>query len=201
MGVDQALVTVFGNSPTTGRDYPASGLNDEGMSIQDKLESGRLMRVNHVGEVCAQALYQSQAMTARNLATREKMKQSSAEENDHLDWCKRRLGEVGGRTSLLNPIWYAGSFAMGTVAGLAGDRWNLGFVAETEKQVVCHLENHLQRLSADDSRSRAIVEQMKIDEGKHATAAIMAGGSPLPAPVQKGMQLMSKVMTRIAYWI
>jgi len=201
MGVDQALVTVFGKPPVTERAYPASGISDGDISAQDKLEAARLMRVNHVGEVCAQALYQSQAMTARNSTTREKMQQSSAEENDHLDWCEQRLDELGGRTSLLNPLWYAGSFVIGTAAGLAGDRWNLGFVAETEKQVVRHLEDHLKRLSVDDSRSRAIVEQMKIDEGEHATAAMAAGGSPLPEPVQQGMQLMSKVMTRIAYWV
>ena len=140
-------------------------------------------------------------MTARSTAIREKMQQSSAEENDHLNWCEQRLEELGGRTSLLNPLWYAGSFAIGTAAGLAGDRWNLGFVAETEKQVVRHLEEHLQRLSPEDLRSRAIVEQMKIDEGEHATAALAAGGSQLPPPVQQGMQVMSKVMTRIAHWI
>ena len=201
MGVDQALVTVFGKPHTTGRDYPAGNISDEGVSAKDKIEAARLMRVNHVGEVCAQALYQSQAMTARNATIREKMQQSSAEESDHLDWCEQRLDELGGRTSLLNPLWYAGSFAIGTAAGLAGDRWNLGFVAETEKQVVHHLEDHLQRLSPEDLRSRAIVEQMKIDEGKHATAAISAGGSLLPSPIQQGMQAMSKVMTRIAYWI
>jgi ubiquinone biosynthesis monooxygenase Coq7 len=201
MGVDQALVTVFGTPQTAGREYPAVGNSDEQLSEVDKQEAARLMRVNHVGEVCAQALYQSQAMTARNPATRDKMQQSSSEENDHLDWCEKRIGELGGRTSLLNPLWYAGSFAIGTVAGVAGDRWNLGFVAETEKQVVRHLEDHLQRLSPGDQRSRAIVEQMKIDEGEHATAAIVAGGRALPEPVQRGMQLMSKVMTNIAYWI
>ncbi len=201
MGVDQALVTVFGTPQTAGREYPAVGNSDEQLSEVDKQEAARLMRVNHVGEVCAQALYQSQAMTARNPATRDKMQQSSSEENDHLDWCEKRIGELGGRTSLLNPLWYAGSFAIGTVAGVAGDRWNLGFVAETEKQVVRHLEDHLQRLSPEDQRSRAIVEQMKIDEGEHATAAIVAGGRALPEPVQRGMQLMSKVMTNIAYWM
>jgi ubiquinone biosynthesis monooxygenase Coq7 len=201
MGVDQALVTVCGKPETTGRAYPAAEKSDEQLAEADKREAARLMRVNHVGEVCAQALYQSQAMTSRNQATRDKMQQSSAEENDHLDWCKRRLDELGGRTSLLNPLWYAGSFALGTLAGLAGDRWNLGFVAETEKQVVRHLESHLRRLSVDDERSRAIVEQMKIDESEHATAAIVAGGSPLPEPVRHGMGLMSKAMTTIAYRI
>jgi len=201
MGVDQALVTVFGKPHTTGRPYPAETGQDDALSDEDKQQAARLMRVNHVGEVCAQALYMSQAMTARNSATQDKMQQASAEENDHLDWCKRRIDELGGRTSLLNPLWYAGSFAIGAAAGVAGDRWNLGFVAETEKQVVRHLEDHLSRLAPEDQRSRAIVEQMKIDEGEHATAAIVAGGSPLPAPVKQGMQFMSKVMTNVAYWI
>jgi len=201
MGVDQALVTVFGSPKTTGREYPAKALSDESLSDSDKLEAARLMRINHVGEVCAQALYQSQAMTARNTTTRDKMQQASDEENDHLDWCEKRIEELGGHKSLLNPLWYAGSFAMGTAAGLAGDRWNLGFVAETEKQVVRHLESHLQQLSSDDQRSRAIIEQMKIDEAEHATAALKAGGSDLPEPVRKGMQLLSKVMTRTAYWV
>ena len=201
MGVDRALVTVFGNPPLTEREYPATALSDEGVSESDKQEAARLMRINHVGEVCAQALYQSQALTARSASTRDKMQRSSDEENDHLDWCETRLRELGGRTSLLNPLWYAGSFAIGSAAGLAGDRWSLGFVAETEKQVVDHLESHLQRLTPEDQRSRAIVEQMKIDEGEHATAAIVAGGASLPAPVQEGMRLLSKVMTRTAYWV
>lgn len=201
MGVDQALVTVFGKPATTERDYPADGTSDDGVSDTDKREAARLMRVNHVGEVCAQALYQSQALTARSAATREKMQRSSAEENDHLQWCEKRLDELNGRTSLLNPLWYAGSFAIGTAAGMAGDRWSLGFVAETEKQVVSHLDSHLQRLAPEDQRSRAIVEQMKIDEGKHASAAIVAGGTALPEPVRDAMRMMSKVMTRTAYWL
>ena len=201
MGVDQALVTVFGKPATTERDYPADGTSDDGVSDTHKREAARLMRVNHVGEVCAQALYQSQALTARSAATREKMQRSSAEENDHLQWCEKRLDELNGRTSLLNPLWYAGSFAIGTAAGMAGDRWSLGFVAETEKQVVSHLDSHLQRLAPEDQRSRAIVEQMKIDEGKHASAAIVAGGTALPEPVRDAMRMMSKVMTRTAYWL
>lgn len=201
MGVDQALVTVFGSPKTTGRDYPANGHRDEQISAAEKIQAARLMRINHVGEVCAQALYQSQAMTTRNQAVKEKMRHSSEEENDHLDWCEKRIKELGGRKSLFNPLWYAGSFALGTAAGIAGDRWNLGFVAETEKQVVRHLESHLEQLSIEDTRSRAIVEQMKIDEAEHATAALKAGGSDLPEPVRKGMQLLSKIMTRTAYWV
>ena len=201
MGVDRALVTVFGKPPLTERDYPAVGKSDEGVSEEDKQEAARLMRINHVGEVCAQALYQSQALTARSESTREKMQRSSDEENDHLEWCETRLQELGGRTSLLNPLWYAGSFAIGSLAGVAGDRWSLGFVAETEKQVVAHLESHMQRLAPEDHRSRAILEQMKIDEGQHATAAIVAGGASLPEPVQGCMRALSRVMTRTAYWV
>lgn len=201
MSADQALATVFGKPTTTGRDYPANNKNDEQISDTDKHEAARLMRINHVGEVCAQALYQSQALTARDQSTKSKMQESAMEENDHLDWCDKRINELGGRTSLLNPLWYAGSFAIGAAAGIAGDRWSLGFVAETEKQVVRHLDDHLDRLSPDDERSRAIIEQMKIDESEHATAALNAGGSDLPRPIRKGMQLMSKVMTRTAYWV
>jgi len=199
MSVDQALVTVFGSPKTTGRNYPAQQDSDELISSEEKLEAARLMRVNHVGEVCAQALYQSQALTARNQTIRDKMRRSSEQENDHMDWCSRRIDELGGHKSLLNPLWYAGSFAIGTAAGIAGDRWSLGFVAETEKQVVAHLQSHLDRLAPQDSRSRAIVEQMKIDEAEHATAAISAGGNDLPEPIRKGMGLLSKIMTRTAY--
>ena len=201
MGVDRALVTVFGKPPLTERDYPAADKSDEGVTEEDKQEAARLMRINHVGEVCAQALYQSQALTARSETTRDKMRRSSDEENDHLDWCETRLQELGGHTSLLNPLWYAGSFAIGSLAGVAGDRWSLGFVAETEKQVVAHLESHMQRLAPEDHRSRAILEQMKIDEGQHASAAIVAGGASLPEPVQSCMRALSKVMTRTAYWV
>jgi len=199
MSVDQALVTVFGSPKTTGRDYPAQEDTDELVTAEEKQEAARLMRVNHVGEVCAQALYQSQALTARNQTIRDKMRHASEEENDHLDWCSKRIRELGGHKSLLNPLWYAGSFAIGTAAGIAGDRWSLGFVAETEKQVVEHLQSHLDRLSPQDTRSRAIVEQMKIDEAEHATAAINAGGNDLPEPIRKGMGLLSKIMTRTAY--
>jgi len=199
MSVDQALVTVFGSPKTTGRDYPAQDDSDELLSTAEKQEAARLMRVNHVGEVCAQALYQSQSLTARSQTIRDKMRHASDEENDHLDWCSKRIRELDGHKSLLNPLWYAGSFAIGTAAGIAGDRWSLGFVAETEKQVVEHLQSHLDRLSPEDARSRAIVEQMKIDEAEHATAAINAGANDLPEPIRKGMGLLSKIMTRTAY--
>jgi len=171
------------------------------MDSVEKDLSARLMRINHSGEVCAQALYQGQALTARNPAVRDNMERSSLEENDHLAWCENRIAELGGRTSYLNPLWYAGSFAIGALAGLAGDRWSLGFVAETERQVVNHLEGHLHRMSPQDARSRAILEQMKTDEARHATVALAHGGAPLPTPIQETMKLTSRLMTKAAYWV
>jgi ubiquinone biosynthesis monooxygenase Coq7 len=159
------------------------------------------MRVNHTGEICAQALYQGQALTARNLQAKAALEQAAQEETEHLAWTERRIAELGGRKSLLNPAWYAGSFAIGALAGLLGDRWNLGFLAETERQVVAHLEGHLQRLPAEDSKSRAIVEKMKQDEARHATTAIEHGASALPQPARDAMRLSSKVMTETAFWI
>ena len=156
------------------------------------------MRVNHAGEVCAQALYQGQALTARQHETRQQMKQAAIEENDHLAWCRQRLRELGGHTSLLNPLWYTGSLAMGAASGLLGDKWSLGFLAETENQVVKHIEGHLQQLPADDGKSHAILEQMKTDEAQHKANALNAGGSPLPDPVKKMMTLVSRVMTSTA---
>ena len=156
------------------------------------------MRVNHAGEVCAQALYQGQALTARRDETRQQMEQAAEEENDHLVWCRQRIHELGGHTSLLNPLWYTGSLAIGAFSGLLGDKWSLGFLAETEHQVVRHLEGHLQRLPEGDEKSRAILEQMKIDEGEHCTTARDAGGSALPEPVKKLMNLASRVMTTTA---
>ena len=159
------------------------------------------MRIDHTGEVCAQALYQGQALTARLPEVRKKMERAAAEENDHLDWCERRIEELGGRTSLLNPLWYAGSFAIGALAGLAGDKWSLGFVAETEQQVGEHLDEHLEQIPPQDAKSRAILEQMKQDELRHANQALVGGGVPLPAPVKLAMRLSSKVMTRTVYWL
>jgi len=159
------------------------------------------MRVNHAGEIMAQGLYQGQALTARLGEVREAMEQAAQEEFDHLAWCEDRLNELGSRPSLLNPLWYAGAFALGAGAGLAGDRWSLGFVSETEAQVVEHLDNHLGRLPQADRKSRAIIEQMKQDEARHGTEAREAGGAPLPPPAKGLMQLMSRVMTRAAYWV
>jgi ubiquinone biosynthesis monooxygenase Coq7 len=159
------------------------------------------MRINHSGEVAAQALYQGQALTARLPGVRDKMERAAEEENDHLVWCERRINELGSHKSYLNPFWYAGSFAIGALAGAAGDKWSLGFVAETERQVVRHLDEHLSRLPEHDQRSRAVLEQMKEDEGHHATVALEAGGAELPEPVKKLMSLTSRVMTRTAYWV
>lgn len=198
---DRGLRTVFGSPPVTGRDNPADACADAPLEEAERVESVRLMRVNHAGEVAAQALYQGQSVTARLPDVREQMDRAALEENDHLAWCAARIGELGGRTSLLNPAWYAGSFAIGALAGLAGDRWSLGFIVETERQVIEHLDDHLRRLPSSDHKSRAILEQMKEDEAHHGTTALEAGAAPLPAPVRLAMKLTSRVMTRTAYWV
>ena len=198
---DTALRSVVGGAnaqrPTPGTE---SGANSALDSEQRKHAAG-LMRINHVGEVCAQALYQSQKLVARNSEIKEMLDHSGQEEVDHLAWCETRLKELGSHTSYLNPFWYAGSFAIGLAAGLAGDKWSLGFVAETEKQVESHLESHLKKLPEEDHRSRAIVDQMRMDEIEHGQAALHAGGVTLPMSIQKMMQAMSKVMTTAAYKI
>jgi ubiquinone biosynthesis monooxygenase Coq7 len=198
---DHALRTLFGKPPLSGRDNPASAVADTDLSDSERRHAGGLMRVNHAGEVSAQGLYQGQALTARLPTVRDKMERAAIEENDHLVWCEQRLAELGTHHSHLNPLWYAGSFVIGATAGLIGDKWSLGFVAETEHQVIRHLDQHLASLPAEDQRSRAILEQMKIDEAHHATTALHYGGAELPWPVKKMMGAMSKVMTRSAYWI
>ena len=200
MGISRTLDTLFAK-PVPKRSYPAKSADQQDMSEQDKLESGRYMRVNHVGEICAQALYQSQALTARDKSISEQMKHAAQEEIDHLSWCEQRIEELGGRKSLLNPIWYTGSFAIGTLAGITGDKWNLGFVAETERQVVHHLEDHLGKLPENDLRSKEIVEKMQQDESRHAEQAVAAGAAELPAPAKLLMKCASKIMTKTAYWI
>lgn len=201
VNVDQALRTLAGRPLVSGRPNPADDREDAQLSDAERDESMRLMRVNHAGEVAAQALYQGQALTARLETVRESMEQAATEENDHLDWCERRVEELGGRVSYLNPLWYLGSFAIGAAAGAVGDKWSLGFVAETEKQVIRHLDGHLKRMSDKDQKSRAIIEQMKIDEAHHGAEAMRAGGAGLPGTVQRLMQLSSRVMTGAAYWI
>jgi ubiquinone biosynthesis monooxygenase Coq7 len=198
---DDALTTLFGSPRTTGREDPGTTVNEGELSSFEKKESARLMRVNHSGEVCAQALYRSQALTARSDALKKHMIQAAREENDHLQWCEHRIKTLGGKKSLLNPIWYAGSFAFGAVAGLIGDQWNLGFLAETERQVEMHLKGHLQRLPARDSRSQAVVRQMKEDEANHATTALRAGAKELPRPVKGLMRVVSQVMTKTSHWL
>ena len=199
-GLDQALRTVFGPPPEAQRPNPAA-LPEADLDAAQRELAARLMRINHAGEICAQALYQGQAVTAKLPNVRAKMEQAAAEENDHLAWTAERLRELGSHTSYLNPLWYAGSFAIGATAGLAGDKWSLGFVAETERQVVRHLDSHLERLAPSDKKSRAILEQMREDEGRHATVAIESGAAALPEPVRQTMRLMSKLMTTTAYWI
>jgi ubiquinone biosynthesis monooxygenase Coq7 len=201
MGFDQALRTVFGRPRVTERPNPAEAFADVDLGEDERRHIGGLMRVNHTGEVCAQGLYQGQALTARLADVRERLERSAQEENDHLAWCEERLEELGARKSLLNPLWYAGSFAMGAAAGIAGDKWSLGFVVETERQVEDHLEDHLARVPSDDQRTRAILTQMKADEIHHAEVAHAAGGAELPTPVRLAMKAVSKVMTGGAYWI
>lgn len=200
-GFDQALRTVFGPAPEAQRPSPAAAVPEATLDSTARELAGRLMRINHAGEVCAQALYQGQAVTAKLDNVRAKMEQAAEEENDHLAWTAERIHALGTHTSYLNPLWYAGSFAIGAAAGLAGDRWSLGFVAETERQVVRHLDSHLGRLAPADEKSRAILEQMRIDEGRHATVAIESGAAELPQPIKQLMRLASKVMTTIAHWV
>lgn len=197
-GLDEGLRTVFGHPRVTERPNPGDDWDmPELDEAQRRLVEG-LMRVNHAGEVSAQGLYQGQALTARLPQVRDAMERAAHEENDHLAWCRQRVEELGGHTSYLDPFWYAGSFTIGAIAGLAGDRWSLGFVEETEHQVVRHLERHLQQLPESDRRSRAILEQMKIDEEHHGTVARNAGAAALPGPIKAAMQLVSRIMTTTA---
>ncbi len=201
LGFDQALRTLFGKPRVTERPDPADDLSEGELDNERRERTARMMRINHTGEVCAQALYQGQALTAKLPEVRDKMERAAQEENDHLAWCDRRLRDLGSHRSLLNPAWYLGSFTIGAAAGLAGDKWSLGFVAETEHQVVKHLEQHLHQIPPEDRRSRAILEQMKEDEQQHATQALEGGGAPLPGPIKLAMKLASKVMTKTVYWI
>jgi len=198
LSIDSALHTVVPGAAYAARSYPAAAVEGD---IEDEATRARvagLMRVNHAGEVCAQALYQGQALTARDPATRVAMEQAAQDEVDHLAWCEQRLAELDASPSLLNPIWYAGSFAIGSIAGLVGDRWSLGFLAETERQVVDHLAGHLDRLPDEDHRTRRIIEQMREDEAQHGAGAVAAGGAELPAPITTMMRAVARVMTTVA---
>jgi ubiquinone biosynthesis monooxygenase Coq7 len=197
---DRTLRTIS-NVATASRPNPAVGVAEPGLTEQEKTHSAGLMRVNHVGEVCAQALYAAQSAFAKTPLTREQFQKAGEEEVDHLAWTADRLQELGSRTSLLNPLWYAGSFALGAVAAKLGDPVSLGFVVETERQVEAHLDRHLDELPANDLRSRAIVTQMRDDEVAHAEAAAHLGAAELPLPVKKVMEAMAKVMTTAAYRI
>ena len=197
--IDEGLRVSIGEAPDPFRDNPAGDLPPADLDEPERAHVAGLMRINHTGEVCAQALYAGQAATARDDATRESMEQAAQEEIDHLSWCEDRLKELDSQTSLLNPLWYASSFAIGALAGIAGDQWSLGFVKETENQVEAHLKDHLEKLPENDGRSQAILDQMKVDEAKHAEMAADAGGRDLPPPVQKAMGLAAQVMKTLAY--
>ena len=195
---DRALRAVAGvvqaNRPSPAQQVPETPVDD-----LQRVHAAALMRVNHVGEVCAQALYQGQALTARQPAAREALERAAREEEDHLAWSAERIRELGGRPSLLNPLWYAGAFAIGSIAGALGDRWNLAFLAETERQVEEHLTGHLESLPPQDRRTRAVVEAMRADEARHRASAVALGAAELPEPVRRAMRLASKVMTTLAY--
>ena len=193
-----ALGTIAG-AASAERPNPAAGVPDVVLEAPDRRHAAGLMRVNHVGEVCAQALYVGQAAVARDPRTREALLRAAREETDHLAWCAQRLRELDDRPSLLNPLWYAGSYAIGALAGLRGDGWNLGFVAETERQVEAHLDGHLQRLPPADQRSRAILATMKEDEARHAASAEAAGARRLPPPIPSLMAAASRLMKTVAY--
>ncbi|MEI7035657.1 2-polyprenyl-3-methyl-6-methoxy-1,4-benzoquinone monooxygenase [Fulvimonas yonginensis] len=199
-GIERALETVAG-APEAARPSPATPLEEAPLEQHERRHAAGLMRVNHTGEVCAQALYDGQAALARDEATREHLRHAAAEETDHLAWCAQRLRELHSRPSLLNPLWYAGSYAIGAAAALVGDRVSLGFVVETERQVEAHLEDHLQRLPPQDARSRAVLAQMQADEARHADSARARGGIALPFPIPGLMHLSSQVMKTLAYRI
>lgn len=200
LNIDQALRSVFGTAQST-RSSPGDKIPESLLSPEERKHTAGLMRVNHAGEVCAQALYQGQGLTSRREDVKEKMQQASKEENDHLAWCALRLSELGSHTSYLNPLWYAGSFTIGLTAGLIGDRWSLGFLAETENQVVKHLQSQLNLLPAQDNKSAAILQQMQQDEAHHRDDAKNAGGADLPQPIKLLMSCASKIMVKTAYWI
>lgn len=197
--LQHGLNTCHLRPPAAARSYPAEDIDDEELTPPERAHVAGLMRVNNAGEVAAQGLYRGQALTARDGRIGDAMREAAAEENEHLHWCQRRLDELGARRSLLDGFWYWGSFALGALAGAAGDRVSLGFVEETERQVGRHLDKHLERLPHEDRRSRAILEAMRVDELRHAANAAQAGAAELPQPVRTAMTLVSKIMTVTAY--
>ena len=205
MDIDR-LIVAFDNGLRTlmaparsARPHPDATIDDGDLDAAQRTLSAALMRVNHTGEICAQALYQGQALTARNPSARVALEQAAAEETDHLAWTEQRITELGSRVSVLNPLFYAGSFALGAIAGIAGDKWNLGFLAETERQVESHLDGHLGKLPDTDAKSRAIVDQMKADEARHARTAVEHGAVELPQPLRRAMKLGSTLMTETTF--
>ena len=197
---DKGLRTLFSQAHSV-RPHPDAGVAEMDLSENEKNKSAALMRVNHCGEICAQALYQGQALTARDPLVQRKLGEAAQEETEHLAWTAQRVHDLGGHLSVLNPIWYTSSLAIGALAGVLGDKWNLGFLSETERQVGAHLQSHLNKLPENDARSRAVVQQMYIDEVQHSEMAIKLGAAELPSPVKLAMQLSGKVMTRTAYWV
>jgi len=200
IGFDKALHTLAA-TPTSARPLPGGTLAEAQLSDAEKRHAASLMRVNHCGEVCAQALYQGQALSCDEPAVTQALAQAAREETEHLAWTSQRVAELGGRLSLLNPLWYAGSLALGYAAGKFGTRWNLGFLVETERQVEAHLQGHLERLAPQDAKTRAIVQQMKQDESAHARTAYALGGAELPDPVKRAMRLSARIMTQASYWV
>mgnify|MGYP003465481616 CR=1 FL=1 len=197
---DKGIRTLFATS-VAARPRPDAALEEPALDDASKHHAAALMRINHVGEVCAQALYSGQALTSRNPQIVSALKHAADEETDHLAWCEARINELGGRKSLLNPLWYAGSFTLGAIAGAIGDKWNLGFLEETEQQVSAHLQNHLSQLDETDIKTRTIINQMQQEEIAHANTANQLGASELPAPIKTGMKFASKIMTNTAYYI
>ncbi|MFZ4535061.1 2-polyprenyl-3-methyl-6-methoxy-1,4-benzoquinone monooxygenase [Propionivibrio sp.] len=200
LGFDRALRTLFSAASTT-RSMPGGECVEPELSAEDRAHAGALMRINHVGEVCAQALYQGQALICHDPEIRQAMNKAAYEETEHLDWTARRINELDARKSLLNPLWYLGALSLGVFAGKLGDAWSLGFLAETERQVETHLDHHLSELPTEDVKSLAIVLQMKIDEKSHAEMAVRLGARELPTIVKKTMRLMAGVMTRTSYYL
>jgi len=198
---NNALRTVAAPAGRPARANPAEHIIDAGLDEREKAHAAGLMRVNHAGEVAAQGLYQGHAAVARDKSIEEQMQRAADEEFDHLAWCEQRITELGEDVSKLTPFWYAGAFAIGAASGLLGDKWSLGFIQETEKQVCAHLDNHLDHLPDEDARSRAIVEQMRDEEEEHGENAAKAGAAELPPPVKRLMEMTAKVMTRTAYWV
>ncbi len=201
LSIDQAVRTLTHHPQSSGKIYPAATLPESELTTKESKHVAGLMRVNHAGEVCAQALYHGQGIVSHTAELKAKMQQAAIEEGDHLLWCQKRLQELNSHTSYLNPFWYAGSFTIGLLAGMIGDAWSLGFVAETEQQVIKHLHKHKQALPPQDQRSLAILQQMQDDEAKHHDEAITAGAKELPSPIKITMSWIAKIMVKTAYWV